>query len=326
MFGLFGGPFNPDRDIPSLAGKVLIITGANAGLGYESLIQLAKHSPDKIYLCARSKAKYDAAMKGITAAVPNAASFVKYLELDLASLSSVAAAADVFSAENTRLDILMNNAGIMAQPPALTKDGYEIQFGTNHVGHHLLTKKLLPILQKTAASEPNADVRIINLTSEGHKFAPKPTGFIPETCTTDMASYNTFTRYGQSKLANILFTNELVRRYPAITSVSIHPGGVATGLSTSFAEAHPWVRFALMPVWKMVATQPSVGAYNQTWASVAPVEGKAGTVKEGLKAVKQGAYYVPVTKKGSITKFAQDGELSKQLWEWTEEELKKHGY
>lgn len=326
MFGLFGSSsFKPDRDIPSLAGKVLVITGANGGLGYESLIHLAKHKPDKIYLCARSKAKYDAAMKSITAAVPEAASFVKYLELDLTSLASVAAAADAFSAENTRLDVLMNNAGIMAQPPALTKDGYEIQFGTNHVGHHLLTKRLLPVMQKTAA-EADADVRIINLTSEGHRFAPKPTGFIPAACTTDMASYNTFTRYGQSKLANILFTNELVRRYPAITSVSIHPGGVMTGLATPFSDAHPWLSLFLMPVWKLVATQPSVGAYNQTWASVAPVQGKAGTGKEGVKAVKPGGYYVPVTKEGSMTAFAKDGELAKQLWEWTEGELEKHGY
>jgi NAD(P)-dependent dehydrogenase (short-subunit alcohol dehydrogenase family) len=325
MPGLFGTPFKPDRDIPSLAGKVLVITGANGGLGYESLIHLAKHNPDKIYLCARSKAKYDAAMKGVTAAVPNAASFVKYLELDLTSLASVAAAADAFSAENARLDILTNNAGVMAQPPGLTKDGYEIQFGTNHVGHHLLTKRLLPIMQTTAA-EPNADVRIINLTSEGHTLAPKPTGFIPETCTTDMADYNTFSRYGQSKLANILFTNELARRYPAITSVSIHPGGVMTGLATSFTEAHPWLSFFLMPVWKMTATQPSVGAYNQTWASVAPVDGKAGTGKEGVKAVKQGGYYVPVAKNGSMSQFAKDGELARKLWEWTEGELKKHGY
>jgi NAD(P)-dependent dehydrogenase (short-subunit alcohol dehydrogenase family) len=325
MFGLFGAPFKPDRDIPSLVGKVIFITGANGGLGYESLIHLAKHNPEKIYLCARSKAKYDAAMKGITAAVPNAASFVIYLELDLASLSSVATAADSFSAENSRLDILMNNAGIMAQPPALTKDGYEIRFGTNHVGHYLLTKRLLPIMQKTAA-EPNADVRIINLTSGAYKFAPEPTGFIPATCTTDMASYDTFVRYGQSKLANILFTNELVRRYPAITSVSIHPGLVETGLSTPFAEAYPWLSFFLRPIWMLVAKQPSVGAYNQTWASVAPVEGKAGTDKERLKPVKPGGYYVPVAKEGSMTKFAKDGELAKQLWDWTEAELQKHGY
>ena len=213
----------------------------------------------------------------------------------------------------------------MAQPPALTKEGYEIQFGTNHIGHALLTKKLMPVLQKTAV-EPNADVRIINLTSEGHKFAPNPTGFIPEACTTDMANYNTFTRYGQSKLANILFTNELVRRYPAITSVSIHPGAVATGLSGPFAAAHPWFNMTLMPIWKLVKTQPTIDAYNQTWASVAPVEGKAVTGKEGLETVKQGAYYVPVAKEGGTTKFAKDAELAKQLWEWTEGELQKHGY
>ena len=330
MFGLTSVPFTPDKDIPSLAGKVLVITGANGGLGYQSLIHLAKHRPSVIYLCARSRAKYDAAMRGITAAVPDASTFVKYLELDLSSLASVAAAADTFNADNARLDILMNNAGVMALPPALTTDGYEIQFGTNHVGHALLTKRLLPVLQKTAA-EPGADVRIVNLTSEGHKFAPNPTGFIPETCTTDMASYNTFTRYGQSKLANILFTNELVRRYPAITCVSIHPGGVATSLSVPFREAHPWLNMALMPIWKLVATQPAVGAYNQTWACVAPVEGKAGTGKEaggrgGLKAVKQGVYYVPVTKEGGPTKFARDAELGRQLWDWTEQELAKHGY
>ena len=133
MFLSATAPFTPKTDIPSLSGKVIVITGANGGLGYETLIHLASHLPAKIYLCARSNEKYDHAMKGITAAVPEAPQFVKYLELDLASLASVQKAAMMFNAENDRLDLLMNNAGIMAQPPSLTRDGFEIQFGTNHV-------------------------------------------------------------------------------------------------------------------------------------------------------------------------------------------------
>jgi NAD(P)-dependent dehydrogenase (short-subunit alcohol dehydrogenase family) len=133
MFPFSSASFAPETDIPLLVGKTIVITGSNGGLGYESLIHLAKHSPSKIYLCARSQEKYDNAMKGISAAVPDAPNFVKYLELDLASLASVKKAAETFNAENDRLDVLMNNAGIMAQAPALTKDGFEIQFGTNHM-------------------------------------------------------------------------------------------------------------------------------------------------------------------------------------------------
>ena len=130
---MFFPTFTPESDIPDLSGKVIIITGANSGLGYESVIHLARHSPSKLYLCARTLEKYEAAIKGISAAVPNASDFVEYLELDLASLSSTKKAAETFLAHNDRLDILINNAGIMAIPPALTKDGFEIQFGTNHV-------------------------------------------------------------------------------------------------------------------------------------------------------------------------------------------------
>ena len=129
----FSQAYNPETDIPDLLGRIIIITGANGGLGYESLLHLARHSPSKIYLCARSQAKYESAMKAILQAVPEARAWVHYLELDLASLASVKKAAETFLASNDRLDILMCNAGIMAQPAALTEDEFEIQFGTNHV-------------------------------------------------------------------------------------------------------------------------------------------------------------------------------------------------
>jgi NAD(P)-dependent dehydrogenase (short-subunit alcohol dehydrogenase family) len=326
MLGLFSTPFHPSKDIPSLQGKVIIITGANGGLGYESLLYLVHHSPAKVYLCARSQSKYDAAMKGITAAVPDAPAFVKFLQIDLTSLESVKAAADAFLAENDRLDILMNNAGIMAHPPGLTKDGYEIQFGINHIGHALFTKLLLPVLQ-SSASQQNSDVRIVNLTSEGYVFAPAPTGFVPEACTTDMASYSTWARYGQSKLANILFTTELSKRYPNITSAVVHPGGVNTALSDEFKHAHPWLMTLIAPLWWLVLKTPKNGALNQTWAAVAPVVGKEEkTGKKGVKTVKSGEYYVPVAKVAAKKKFAADKVLTERLWEWTEAELAKHGY
>ncbi|ERF75915.1 hypothetical protein EPUS_01281 [Endocarpon pusillum Z07020] len=323
---VFGGPAFDPKKIPDLAGKVILITGANGGLGYESLLHLAPHNPAKIYLCARSQAKYDAAMKGITAAVPNAASMVKYLELDLTSLASVKSAAQTFLNENSRLDILMNNAGIMATPAALTKDGYEIQFGTNHMGHFLLTKLLLPTLQSTASATPDADVRIINLTSDGHSLAPRNAGFVPDAVRTDMQDYSTWTRYGQSKLANILFTRELARRHPDITSVAIHPGGVATNLANSFTDSHRFLSLLLVPVLKAMTAKPSVGALNQTWACVAPVQGRKVVGGGSEKEIKSGGYYVPVAKPDVGSKFANDAELARKLWEWSEEDLERQGY
>ena len=119
------------------------------------------------------------------------------------------------------LTLYIDNAGVMALPASTTKEGYEIQFGTNHVGHFLFTKLLIPTLQRTA--EGKGDVRIVNLSSEGHRLPPKG-GLALKDAHSDMASYNTWVRYGQSKLANILFTRELTRRYPTFKSFAIHPG------------------------------------------------------------------------------------------------------
>lgn len=181
--GLFGGKsFNPEKDIPSLDGKVILITGGsscrhsatphsvltltgNTGLGKETVLQLAKHNPKEIFLAARTQSKAEAAIAEIKGAVPNAN--ITYLPLDLASLPSVKKAADEFKSRSDQLDILINNAGIMATPYEKTKEGYEIQFGTNHVGHAMFTKLLLPTLLKTA-EQPGADVRVVNVSSAGH--------------------------------------------------------------------------------------------------------------------------------------------------------------
>ncbi len=256
---------------------------------------------------ARTPSKAEAAIAKIKEEVPDAK--ITFLELDLASLESVKKAADTFNASANRLDVLMNNAGVMALSPSTTKDGYEIQFGTNHIGHALLTKLLLPILQRTA--DENGDVRIINVSSAGHQLPPSG-GLALKEVTTDMNSYSTWVRYGQSKLANILFTRELARRYPAIKCVALHPGAVATGLSLGFQNSHPWLAVLMRPIVLFVKT-PQDGALTQLFTATS-------------SDVKSGQYYVPPANENPGSKYSQDQGLAEALWEWTESELAKHGY
>ena len=217
-------------------------------------------------------------------------------------------AAKQFTSSSQRLDVLMCNAGIMAVPPALTKDGYEIQFGTNHVGHALLIKLLLPTLTRSAET-PGADVRIVSLTSQGYRGNPTG-GIIFEKLRTTQADIGVggdWRRYGQSKLANILYATELARRYPNITSVSIHPGVVATGLVGNLS----FMNKALVYVTNIGKVQVATdGASNQLWAATGKKEDIAN-----------GAYYEPVGTLGYLSKNAKSEKLAGELWEWTQKEL-----
>jgi len=205
----------------------------------------------------------------------------------------------------------MNNAGIMATSPGLTKDGYELQFGTNHMGHALLTKLLMPTLQNTARQQgANSDVRIINLSSAGHMMTRNGIPF--EDLKTDMATYNTWTRYGVSKLSNILFSNELARRYPEIKSISLHPGSVNTGLSRGLKTTYPWAAWIIQGLLNLVTTTVQQGTMNQLWASTSD-------------KVVNGEYYDPVGVVGRKSKFVNDEGLAKKLWEFTETEFEAHG-
>ncbi|KAH0848006.1 hypothetical protein AYO21_03630 [Fonsecaea monophora] len=304
--------FNPDNDIHELAGKVIVVTGGNSGCGKEMVLQLAKHYPQRIYLAARSQTKYDDAMKDISQAAPNAD--VKFLQLDLSSLASVKRAADQVISENDRLDTLVNNAGIMAHPHGLTEDGYEIQFGTNHMGHALLTRLLLPLMQSTA-SKPGSDVRIINLSSNGHNMA-WGAGIYFDQLKTTMQSLGPTRLYGQSKLANVLHARELARRYPEILSVSLHPGRVETNLANVIFDQNDFGgRF--LKFFDSAAGTLSVqqGTLTQLWAAVWK-----------RQEVTNGAYYIPVGKENCGSSQSRNTELAKKLWEWTESELAAKGY
>ncbi|TVY56627.1 putative oxidoreductase, partial [Lachnellula suecica] len=232
LYGLVsvgGVSFTPAKDIPELYKKVIFITGGNVGLGKESALQLARHEPERIYLSCRDAAKADAAILDIQMVVPHTP--ITFIQCDLTSLSSIQAAAKEFLSKESRLDILMLNAGIMAVPPGTTREGYEVQFGTNHVGHALLTKLLMPVMLETAKL-PEADVRVVALSSIGHTMAPTQ-GIVFEGLKSENGGCGTsMARYGQSKLANILFVRELQRRYgdKGITAVAVHPGVVNTEL------------------------------------------------------------------------------------------------
>jgi NAD(P)-dependent dehydrogenase (short-subunit alcohol dehydrogenase family) len=301
--------FEPRSSIPDLSTKVILVTGANAGIGKATVIELAKHNPKRLYASARSKAKFDFAFRDIKETVPHAN--VEFLEMDLASLESVNSAAEKILAENGRLDIIINNAGIMAVPHDVTKDGYEIQFETNHLGHALLVRRLLGLLQKTATI-PEADVRIVNVSSAGHFMAPGK-GIIFDKLKTSMKGIHEYAIYGQSKLANILHAKELARRYPNITSVAIHPGRVNTGLLDHYAG--PMAAFQKVYDWMTTPFTLENGALNQLWAAF------------GNKSdVESGSYYTPIGKMSRGDCRINDVKIAGELWNWQEDEFNSLGY
>lgn len=273
------------------------------------MFQLARHNPSHIYLAARTPSKGQAAVTEIEQAVPSAT--VTFLHLDLSSFDSIAAAVRHFTAASSRLDVLVNNAGIMATSPGTTQDGYELQFGTNYMGHALLTKLLLPILLSTAEAR-KSDVRIVNVSSEGHVLAPRA-GILLDKSQLD--AQGTWARYGQSKLANILFTRELASRYPGITSVAVHPGLIQTNLYQPSQRANWLVKYGTMTIGSLTMATVAVGTLNQLWAA-------AGKRNELVS----GSYYNPVGNFTPGSQHANDPGLAKALWDWTTTELAAHGY
>lgn len=304
--------FSPDVEIPDLSGKVIIVTGGSSGLGKESVLQLAKHNAAAIYLTARTRARADAAIKEIEAAVPAAKDRIKFLELDLGSFASIKKAADAFHSQSDRLDILMNNAGLMASPPGLTTDGYEVQFGSNYMGPALLTKLLLPALEKTAAQK-DGDARIINLSSELFKQAPKQ-GILLSQCKTPLEEISGLARYGHSKLADYYHSRTLSQQYPAIKVVAIHPGVVNTGLLDDLRKRRPWIGALVALAGSIFLTDVHAGARAQLWASTTD-----------RKNIRSGGFY-----NQKLNEYREavlgDDKAASALEAWTEKEFASHGF
>ena len=209
------------NDIADQKGRLVVITGATSGIGLEAARVLAGKNASVI-IAARNTNKAEAVSGGIREEFP--AADISVRELDLTSLKSIAAFADSILADFDRLDVLINNAGIMACPFAKTADGFEIQMGTNHLGHFALTGRLMPLLKKTGGS------RLVVVSSVGHKFGNIDFSDL----NWETRKYKTNNAYFDSKLANLYFTYELARRLgengssPVVTAA--HPGWTRTEL------------------------------------------------------------------------------------------------
>lgn len=264
-------------NIPDLTGKDAIVTGASSGLGLVTARELAAHGAD-VTLAVRNVAKGDAAAAEIRAAHPNAK--VSVANLDLTDLTNIASFAQGFTQLHKRLDILINNAGIMGLPTReVTKDGFEAQFATNHLGHYVLAGNLMPLIAKTAGA------RIVTVSSNLHK-----NGVMNFDDLNAEKSYKGWGAYNQSKLANLLFTSELQRRLEAAKvdaiAVAAHPGWSNTPLMVSgpMKGRGSFMKWLGQTVNNLKAQPVEMGALNEIYAAVAPgVEGNDYFGPDGKK-------------------------------------------
>ncbi|KAI1136476.1 NAD(P)-binding protein [Hypoxylon sp. FL0543] len=290
--------------IPDLAGRVLLVTGGTGGIGAEIVVELAKHNPGRIFFTGRNAKAAEKTIERVKAVAPNVTT--TFVPCDLASLATVRDAADKILAETERLDIFLANAGIMAKPAGLSTDGYEVHFATNHMGHALLTKKLLPLLEQTA-DLPNSDVRVIYTTSLGWRNGTLDFARLK---TTQEAILGRWVRYSNSKLANMLYARELARHHPKLLSFSVHPGAVDTGLINDLKVTDRLFVYVSM-MGKIISIEE--GTFNHLWAVSAP-----------RNSIKQGAFYEPVGVLSSEeAAVAKEKKFADKLWEYTEEELEK---
>lgn len=303
-------------EMPDLTGHVVVVTGGNTGLGYWTARHLAAKRA-KVVIGCRSKRKCNEAAQRIK---DDTGGQVLVGELDLASFASIRSFASDVSAHHPSIDSLVLNAGVMMPPFGTTKEGLETQIGTNHFGHQLLTKLLLPQVEAAAAAKGVATVAVVS--SAAH-FDSVPGGI--RATLAEMNDPNLYDRtkaYGQSKLANVLFAQELAERVreKGILVNSLHPGGVDTELfrhvQDTLAAVHPalasWFDANVM---KGAAWRPEDAALTQLYAAVGPKLKQKGIT---------GKYFHPIARQTRPDPHAQNATLQRRLWELTEAFIAEH--
>ena len=317
MTGPFGAKSTTDDVLEgvNLAGKRILVTGVSAGLGVETARTLAAHGA-QVVGAARNLDKARSATEAVRTGAANGGG-LELVELDLASLASVRACADALLADGRGFDLVIANAGVMACPKGQTTDGFETQFGTNHLGHFVLINRIASLFKPGS--------RLANLSSSGHRFSDVDL----EDPNFDHTPYEEFIAYGRSKTANILFAVEFDRRHKdqGVRATAVHPGGIQTELgrhmtpdvtqrmieqinAASAGQGQPAFEWKTIPQ----------GAATSVWAGVvAPVEEVAGKFCEDchVAEVVEGGGVLSV--RGGVRAYALDAEHAKALWAKSEE-------
>jgi NAD(P)-dependent dehydrogenase (short-subunit alcohol dehydrogenase family) len=292
-------------DLPDLAGRVFVVTGGNSGLGLETARELARRGGHVVIAC-RDTGRGKAAVDDVQKSAPGAS--LETMALDLADLSSVRAFAEALRGRHSRLHALCNNAGVMALPYRRTANGFEMQLGTNHLGHFALTGLLLDTLLAT----PGA--RVVNVSSTMHRF-----GRIRFDDLQSEQRYWRWAAYSQSKLANLLFSYEMARRAEKagadLTVAAAHPGYAATNLQTAGAkmDASTWKEWIYELGNKSLAQSSAMGALPTLYAVAAP-------------GVRGGDYFGPDgpgemwghPRRVGSSRRSRDLETASRLWEVSE--------
>lgn len=289
------------EQIPDQSGRVAVVTGANSGLGLVTARALAVAGADVVLGC-RDATKGEQAVASIRAATPRGT--VAVAEMDLSSLASIRAFADRFNAERDGLDLLINNAGVMASPRAETADGFELQLGTNHLGHFALSGLLLGRMQGRAGA------RVVTVSSTAHRF-----GRIRFDDLQGERRYGRWRAYCQSKLANVLFARELDRRLRAagssVASMAAHPGYAATNLQAAGPPAYERPILALANL--LLAQSAEMGALSQLYAATRPyLDGGLFVGPDGFDEQRGYPKIVAPVKRG------QDQATAERLWSVSE--------
>jgi NAD(P)-dependent dehydrogenase (short-subunit alcohol dehydrogenase family) len=284
-------------NIPDQKDRVAIVTGSSSGIGYETARILAEKKA-KVIIAVRNLKKGNTAADKIKAS--NGAADVRVMELDLANLASVSSFAETFKRQFNRLDLLINNAGVMMPPYSKTADGFELQFGTNHLGHFALTGHLADLIMKTENS------RIVNVSSGAHNFGKLDFDDLNR----ENRPYKKVRSYGESKIANLYFTYELQRRLDQsgskTISVASHPGWTATEL-----QRHAKILKFLN---RFVAQDISMGALPTLYAAVGPdVKGSDYYGPSGWREMRG------YPKKVESNEPSHDETNAKKLWKASEE-------